>query len=380
MKIQDIIKRLNILVFGLTLIAGIFCQANAQEKATKKLSLGDPAPKLTYSKWIQGPKPITKIDQDKVYVIEFWATWCGPCIAVMPHLSELAKKYEGKINFIGCNVWENMYGGPKDQETYLPKVTTFVNDQFKKGRLTYNVITDNTAEDMGNNWLKAAGQNGIPSSFAIQNGNIAWIGHPVYLDSILNAIDKGTYDYKVEKAKKEEQEIRNQKTSAGYTNAIKAYKAEETAKNYDKALKLMEEATVKFPNNSYLFATDKFNLLLKHYSVDKAIAYGKALQSDKLAGQVLIANLYKDDKLPVEVYKFAVEAVKGWGMSNYSKVFDILATLQMRAGQIKEAAESQQKAVDVAKGEKDNPGITEGVIQDYQKKADEYKLKAAGKI
>ena len=33
---------------------------------------------------------------NKVVVLEFWATWCGPCIAAMPHIAEIQKKYEDK--------------------------------------------------------------------------------------------------------------------------------------------------------------------------------------------------------------------------------------------------------------------------------------------
>lgn len=340
-----------------------------------KLEIGDAAPPLKYSKWIQGPDTIKTLDNNKFYVIEFWATWCGPCIQAMPHLSELSKKYAGKIDFIGCDVWENMYGGPKDQEHYTPKVTNFVNDQFKKGRLTYNVIMDNTAEDMGNTWLKAAGLSGIPSSFVIQNGKIMWIGHPHYLDSILVGILEGKYDVQAEKKRQRDQAEMIAQKSAGFNNAIKAYKDAEAANNYDKALQLMDSAIINFPDNKFMFVTDKFLLLQKHLGDDKAIAYGMELQKEKLPGQVLIANLYSKENSSKKVNEFAAKALKAWGEDN-PKVLDIRATFEARVGRFKDAAATQKKAIEVAKAQKDNPGMTESVISDMQKKAEDYVKKA----
>lgn len=40
-------------------------------------------------------------------VIDFWATWCGPCRKVSPIVSELAEKYDGKLVVGKCDVEEN---------------------------------------------------------------------------------------------------------------------------------------------------------------------------------------------------------------------------------------------------------------------------------
>ncbi len=48
-----------------------------------------------------GLKPIFTQKSDTTYIINFWATWCKPCVAELPYFIELQKKYEGqKYKFI----------------------------------------------------------------------------------------------------------------------------------------------------------------------------------------------------------------------------------------------------------------------------------------
>ena len=70
------------------------------------LKVGDPAPKLQTGKWIQG-EPVTTFKEGKAYLIEFWATWCPPCRASIPHLNEIHNKYkEQGLVVIGQDCFE----------------------------------------------------------------------------------------------------------------------------------------------------------------------------------------------------------------------------------------------------------------------------------
>ena len=68
--------------------------------------------------------------QSKVPVlVDFWAQWCGPCMATAPILEELAKDYDGKISFAKVNVDENSPLAAKYGIAAIPTMLIFKDSQ-----------------------------------------------------------------------------------------------------------------------------------------------------------------------------------------------------------------------------------------------------------
>jgi len=164
-------KQLKWVGVAVAMIAGMSLAA----VASPSLKVGDPAPKLETGKWVQGD-PVKEFQKGKAYIVEFWATWCGPCRASIPHLNEIYGKYKDKgLIVIGQNCWEN------DDALVAP----FVKKMGDK--MTYRVALDdktaNKKGQMAKTWMEAAERNGIPSAFLVDTkGVIAWIGHPMELE------------------------------------------------------------------------------------------------------------------------------------------------------------------------------------------------------
>lgn len=139
--------------------------------------IGDPAAPLSVTKWVKGePVDLAACKGKNVVVVEFWATWCGPCIASMPHLTELQKKYE-KDGLIVIGVTS------PDPNNAIETVESFVKE--KGDGMGYRVAFDGDLKTDAA-YMKAFGKGGIPQSFVIDRaGNIAWEGHPMELDKVL---------------------------------------------------------------------------------------------------------------------------------------------------------------------------------------------------
>lgn len=161
--------------------------AVASLATASQLAPGSKAPKIEVKEWIKG-NPIREFSPDGVYVVEFWATWCGPCIQAMPHLTELAKKYPA-TRFLGIGVYEI-----NDDK----RVQKFVAE--KGDIMGYTVGYSGDKGGMAQSWLAAAKERGIPSTFIVSKGVIQWIGHPLQLEEPLKAVLDGTLNTQTERA------------------------------------------------------------------------------------------------------------------------------------------------------------------------------------
>lgn len=175
---------LNRLLTALVLAGVVFVVPSLSPAA----QLGDPAPALAIADWVKGePVDLAEAKGKNVVVVEFWATWCGPCRVSIPHLTEMQKKLEERgVIFVGVS--------DEDMATVKP----FVDNMGDK--MEYRVALDRNGQT-SEGYMKAFGVNGIPHAFVVdREGRIAWHGHPMDgLDRVLDRLAANTFDLAAER-------------------------------------------------------------------------------------------------------------------------------------------------------------------------------------
>lgn len=235
------------------------------------LMVGDTPPALQVREWVQG-EPVSGFQNDQTYVVEFWATWCGPCRKAIPHMSELQTKYGESVKFIGVSIWENLEG----ENSYA--VPAFVK---KMGAdMSYTVAadrTEGTQEDvMATTWMDAAGQRGIPTAFIIDGGKVAWIGSPFDIDEPLARVHAGEWDMGAAIAAHNKVMAKEAAYSALGTKLKSLGKAE----RWDDALAAMDHTFRNYPEFEESFAAKRYEFLKKAGRTADAAAYGRTLVED----------------------------------------------------------------------------------------------------
>lgn len=169
--------------------------AHAQKDTSTIGKLGDHAPPLRVGEWLKGT-PVSRFEKGRAYVVEFWATWCAPCVASMPHLSALARKYKNTATFFAISVYEDR----GTRGATVERLKAFIDGMGSK--MDFNVASEDTAFTI-HDWLKAYGRDYIPTTFVIDTqGKIAWIGHPLNLDTVLKKIINNTWNIEGESSQR----------------------------------------------------------------------------------------------------------------------------------------------------------------------------------
>ncbi|MCG8449473.1 MAG: redoxin family protein [Pirellulales bacterium] len=225
---------------------------SSQPEEEASLKVGDAAPSLQIAEWVKG-KPVESFRPGKVYVVEFWATWCGPCINSMPHISKLQEVYGEEVTFIGVT-----RESAEVVRTFLDKKAS--HDEATSGEtwndlLRYTLATDDEHATTIS-YRKAAQVKGIPVAFVVgPEGKIEWIDRPRYIDATLEKITQGTWDRQAGieesiKRKKQEQVIQ-----AIYSEIRQARQD----KDWELALSIVAEHEDKLPET---FPIKKFRFYM----------------------------------------------------------------------------------------------------------------------
>ena len=84
------------------------------------LKVGDPAPPLKIKDWMRGEAVnLAKEAAKKIHMVEFWATWCPPCKASVPLLTQYQKKYEKDLVIIGVTDPDPSRNSPTEIKQFI---------------------------------------------------------------------------------------------------------------------------------------------------------------------------------------------------------------------------------------------------------------------
>ena len=355
----------------------------AQNDQSISLNIADAAPALRVGAWIKGA-PVKGFEKGQVYVLEFWATWCKPCIAGMPHLSSLAREYNDKVTILAIDIYEWQIKSPKS----ISKVKAFVDSMGNQ--MDFYVAAEDSAFTVAD-WIDATGEKnkGIPRTFVVDaEGKLAWIGYPKDLDEVLPKILNKTWNIDQALANRNLNRYLAQLDDSLRFELMRYDRDSFKPGSYDKpdsTLLLIDEIVSKEPKLKYApwVASKTFSCLLQT-NPNKAYEYGRLAivtrTYDDPPYDFIIddINLYSHKlSLPAKIYELGAEAYQAQidhypypELVDLSKPYYKMAEWYWRANNKSKAIEAQQNAIEALKNKK---GFSEADMATFKSRLQQYK-------
>ncbi|HRP61978.1 MAG TPA: redoxin domain-containing protein [Phycisphaerales bacterium] len=338
------------LLLASTVAAALFAApalALAQQDEQKTLTIGDKAPTLDVAHWLKGEE-VTEFEEGKVYVVEFWATWCGPCLMGMPHLSEMQEKFaDYGVTILGIS------------DEKLQTVVNFLLKKDNEGtqwneKTRYTLATD-PDRSVFNDYMLAAGQRGIPTAFIVgKDGHIEWIGHPMVMDEPLRAIVDGEWNRAEFKTKFSEQQKADLKTAAAQRRLMAAQRE----KDWPTFLAVIDEMIEENPMQPGLKVHRFVIMLTEMDQPAEAYAYGATVVEEGWDNPWMLNHIawmvVDDGRVKQRDLDFAMKAAKRASSltdDENAAILDTLARVYFEKGDIENAIKWQRKAVEHADGD-----------------------------
>lgn len=316
---------------GLAALAGLGSAAFLSPAATAlqgddKLKVGSDAPMIDGLSIVQG----TLADQPRVRVVEFWATWCGPCKASIPHINDMHKSLRRRgLEIIGVS----------DEKPEV--VANFL--RLQGDRMSYIVALD-PEKKVAERFMQAAGKSGIPCAFVIgPTGKVVFIGHPMdeEFDRAVRLSLDGRYDPAL--TRKAEPILAAARRAVGVRNFAEAYR------RYDEAIALS-------PTVLYGAAAERYRtILVEERNEDAARAYATRMmgmyENDAPALRDLALMLATDASLPfndLDSAQAAADRLSAIAQEGDPDAFRVSAAVAYAKGDFQAASEQQRKAWRIA--------------------------------
>ena len=323
------------------LFSAVIALAFASLAAAGSLSIGDQAPDLGKDvTWIKGD-PVTEFQDGKIYILDFWATWCKPCIDSIPHMNEIAEKHEDDgVTVIGVAIWPTKSMTPTAE---------FVEKQGDK--MSYTIAADVDGAT-ATKYMKATGSNGIPTVMIVnRQGVLAWIGHPmVGMDEALGQIIAGTYDIESAANESRRMALIAARSQPLMDKANKAY----MAGDFETVVTTLEELIDLDPDGYQQFRLQIFAIILQKIKDEpRAYTYAKKMMaehwsedSDALGAVAwIIVDTADLENRDLQLALGAAMAANKLTGDKDPMLLDTLAAVYFHMGQFDKAVTAQRQAI-----------------------------------